>query len=131
MDWQDALRARILAAPPVAALVGNRVNWSTRPQRDPWPCLVLTLISDPWPVEYAGLTAFRESRVQVDVMAMAPETVRAIRSGLIPAIHPPVRWASGVTIGPCRPVNVTDRTERSSAGDTVFREQIDFLIWHN
>ena len=66
MDWQAALRARLVAAAPVTALVGSRIYWVDRPQASALPAITLQTISDDRPQHMKGFIGLNPARVQVD-----------------------------------------------------------------
>lgn len=67
---QEALTALLLGDSGVAALCNNRVHWRLQPalQKD-FPCLSLSLISEPRGYTLDGEAWIREARVQVDAWA--------------------------------------------------------------
>ncbi|MEC9433874.1 MAG: DUF3168 domain-containing protein [Pseudomonadota bacterium] len=83
------LQAVLLAASPVAALVGTRVYPNVRPQGTELPALVLTVISGGREYHFGGVSALATRRVQADAYgataagAMAlSDAVEAALSGL-------------------------------------------------
>lgn len=136
MDWEQALRRRLLADAAVVEMVSARVFWRVRPQGAALPCIVLTLISDPQPQTLEGFQPRRESRVQVDCWAdggdaAAPETratVVALRKAAIAALAGPFTQ-DGILFGRTNFTPVMDRGERTETG-LVHRDQFDALVFH-
>lgn len=134
MDWQAALRARLLADGPLAALVSTRVDWVERPQGKTLPAITLQSISDGREQNLKGFEELQPARVQYDVWGDTYADVRAVVEALIAAAVP-TNTANGhrftramVELAP------RDLTERTSAGDgqkkTVFRTTFDLVHHH-
>jgi len=82
---RKVVRAHLLADPQVAALVGDRIYYQTRPDGAEYPCIVLTTISDVPQRDLQG-RAWTETRIQLTVMSQTEpgaETVaRAVEQSL-------------------------------------------------
>lgn len=83
---EEDLRALLLGAPAVAALVGLRVNFGRHPQGEPLPALVLTTVSDREGLTLDGPDGLQRARVQIDCWAAsygeAKHLSRAVRERL-------------------------------------------------
>lgn len=126
---EEALRSRLKAAAPVAALVGTRIDWGTRPQGDPYPSVVLKVISDPMPQDYKGFVGMRQTRVQIDCLAEDRAEAVALRKAVIPAIIAGGTYY-GTRFGRAFIDSVRDLGAKTDTG-FVHRDSIDALIWHN
>lgn len=75
---QQELRALMLADPGVAALVGPRIDWGSRPQGEALPAICLTTVFG-GPVDHSldGPGLYR-SRVQVDCFAASHAGAQAV-----------------------------------------------------
>lgn len=134
MDWQEALRARLLADGPLTALVSTRIDWIERPQGKSLPAVTLQSISDGREQNLKGFETLQPARVQYDVWGGDFASVRATVEALIAAAVPS-NTANGhrftramIELAP------RDLSERTSAGDgqrkTVFRTTFDLNHHH-
>lgn len=128
MNWEQALRQRLLDDGATAALVGTRIDWRQRPQQGELPALVLNLISDPRPQTMKGFQQLRASRVQVDCYAKKPADVVSLREAAIAALvvageFNGVRFERGFIDA------LRELGEKTETG-FVHRDSIDFMIWH-
>lgn len=134
MDWQEALRARLLADGPLTALVSTRIDWVERPQGKSLPAVTLQGISDAREQNLKGFEGLQPARVQYDVWGDTYASVRDTVEALIAAAVPSQtgnghRFTRAMVELPPR-----DLTERVSAGDglnkTVFRTTFDLIHHH-
>jgi hypothetical protein len=71
VELDEALTVRANSDPALAALFGDRIHWTVRPQGSAYPALVLQEISEQRPEDLDGEAAeMRTARVQVDVLAL-------------------------------------------------------------
>lgn len=89
MDWQAALRARLLAAPSVSDLVGTRITWVTRPQTKALPAITLQTIDDQRPQHLKGFEGLMPAAVQIDCWATTHSGASALAEAALAAIIPP------------------------------------------
>lgn len=134
MNWEQALRQRLLAAAPVAALVGDRVDWRRRQQDGALPAVLLTIVSDPRPQHLEGFQPARESRVQFDCLASGANgktraEVVALREAVIAALAP-AATIGGISFGRSTFDAVRDLGEETESG-FVHRDSFDAYIWHD
>lgn len=87
-DMESALRSRLLAAGPVAALVGQRIAWVERPQTDALPGITLELITDDRETNMRGFNGTQPGRVQIDIWAATYGSAKAIKEAVIAALAP-------------------------------------------
>lgn len=128
---EESLTALVLADAGVAAIVGTRVTWLTRPQASALPAIVLQLISA-IPVDSdegdSGLVA---SRVQIDGWATSPldakKTIRAVKQRLSGRQD----QHSGTEFQGIFTEDERDAVEETHAGQVVYRAGLDIIIWHN
>jgi hypothetical protein len=128
MDWQAALRARLLAASPITALVAQRVYWMSRPQGSALPAITLQTISDEREQHMKGFHGVQSARVQVDVWGETYGSVRDIANKVIAALVP-ANTANGIRFDRGFVDSIRDLGERT---ETAFlhRASIDFIIHH-
>lgn len=126
---QAALTARLLADTDLAALVGDRINWLTRPEEDGLPAITLQVISDPRPQHFDGFQELRETRVQVDVWAQDYLAALNVTETTIAAL------ASETTTGGTHfrrsfIDSLSDTTERLGQ-ISIYRTTFDIVVWHS
>lgn len=128
MDWQGALRARLIAAAPVTALVGTRVYWVERPQATSLPAITLQTISEDRRQHMAGFDGLDVSRVQIDCWATkhvgSTELAEAAIAALIPAAT-----SNGVRFERAFIDSLRDLGEQAGT-QFIHRASIDLIIHH-
>ncbi|MEG3153000.1 DUF3168 domain-containing protein [Sphingomonas sp. ZT3P38] len=125
MDMESALRARLLAAAPVAALVGSKVAWIERPQTDALPGITLQIVTDERAQSMTGLDDLQPGYVQIDVWAAKYEQGKAIKEAVIAALMPKAS-VSGIRFdrGFFSSRDLSERTDTQF----IFRPSIDFTF---
>ena len=129
MTMETALRKRLLDDAAVKAIVSTRVDWGIRPEGDPYPSIVLTLVSDPRPQHLTDFQPLRDTRVQIDCYAENYGQAVALREAVIPAIVPR-KIMNGVRFDRSRINNIVQRSEPAGQGKIIHRQLIDASIWH-
>jgi len=128
MNWEQALRSRLLDDTDVAGEVSTKVAWGLAPQGWQPPFVVLTLVSDVRDQHFKGFQALRASRVQVDCYALDRAGTVTLREYALTAI------ADGGTFDGIRFDRIADVSVRDLGANTdtgfVHRDSIDALIWH-
>lgn len=79
---QTKLANLVLAHAPLAALVGNRVQWDTLPQGTPQGTVSMTLVSGITDYHMAGPSGLGFARVQFDCRDSSAAKARAIAEAL-------------------------------------------------
>ena len=123
MDWERALRSRLLAAAPIAAFVSARVDWDERPQGKPLPAITLQTIDEPTVQHFDGIDRTQEALVQIDAWAATAADRKALKDAVIATLVPAqtqdgVRFQRGF-------VRTRTGSEQTESG-TVFRASMDF-----
>lgn len=128
MNMENALRARLLAAAPVAALVGKKVDWVERPQKDALPGITLQIVTDERVQTYSGFAGLQPGYVQVDVWAQTYATAKALKEAIIGTDASPGALVPGGTFYGIRFtrafVTARDLSERTDT-QFIFRHSID------
>ena len=88
MEMFGAMRARLLAAGPVTALVGQRVTWIDRPQASALPAITLQVVSELRPQHMAGFDGLRDVTVQIDIWGNSYVETKSIMEAVIAALTP-------------------------------------------
>lgn len=127
MDMESAYRARLLAAAPVAALVGQRVTWVDRPQAAALPAVTLQLVTDERVQSYSGLDGAQPGYVQVDVWGLTYAAVKAAKEAVVNALLP-ATVVDGVRFTRAT-VSARDLSERTDT-QLIFRQSIDFNFFY-
>lgn len=130
MDWQAALRARLVAASPVTTLVGQRVYWVERPQGSLLPAITLLTIGDTREQHLKGFDTLQGARVQVDIWAANFASARAVTEAMLAAIVP-AETSNGITFSRAMvdlpPRDLSERIDNTS----IFRTTTDLLVHHS
>jgi hypothetical protein len=129
MDFEGALRARFIAAPPVAALVAQRVYWVDRPQDKPLPDITLTVISDTRDQHMKGFQELQFTRVQVDCRASTYAGAKALAEASIAEIAP-ASIENGINFRRATVNGPRDLGERTATA-FIHRKQFDLIIPHS
>lgn len=130
MDVQGALRARLLAAVPVTALVGQRVYWVQRPQESGLPAITLETATGDRPRTYEGLQATRSPRIQMNVWAVDYSSAQQIVDAAIAALAPIRTTSNGVYFDQIDFESEGDSLERLGTTD-IIHKRIDLIVWHS
>jgi hypothetical protein len=86
MDMEGALRARLLAAAPVTALVAQRIYWDERPQTSTLPDVTLHLIVDHREQHMGGFQELLKGELQIDVRAATFAGKKALKEAVVAAV---------------------------------------------
>lgn len=128
MNWEQALRSRLLDDADVIGEVGTKVAWGVASQTWSPSFLILTLISDVRDQHFKGFQSLRASRVQVDCYGMDRASTVRLREFALSAI------ADGGVFDGVRFDRITDVSVRDLGADTptgfVHRDSIEAQIWH-
>lgn len=125
---ESALVAKLLATAGVTALVGQRVNWSRRPQGAALPAIVLHLIDGAPDIHHGGASGLRVSRVQMDAWAASYGSAKAVARAVETAIT-----AQTFTQGAVRFDVILIDSERDDSTDEttpLFRTSLDLMVHH-
>jgi hypothetical protein len=123
---ETALRARLIAAAPVVALVGQRITWVERPQAAGLPAITLQNVTDERAQSFSGFDGLQPGYVQIDVWALSYAAGKAIKDAVIAALVPAgiqsgVRFDRGF-------VSARDLSEKTDTA-FIYRPSID-LTFH-
>lgn len=124
---EEALVARLAASAPIAAIVGNRVDWFDRP--DGFPALVLTKAAPGREWNMDGPDGLDAPRVQGDCWALAKGTVAALARALRAEMEQPrtvgaICFHEGWLVG-----ETWNAAEDIEGGETAFRVTMDFKFY--
>jgi len=75
---QTKLANLLLSYAPLAAMVGNRVQWDTVPQGSPQPSVVMYVVSGVTDYTMAGASGYVQTRVQFDCRGTTAASARAV-----------------------------------------------------
>lgn len=127
MDFDSALRARLLLDSAVGWIVGERVHWVLRPQGGPLPAIVLQTISDPRPQHLKGFQQLRETRVQVNCDATSHAATKQLAEVAICALVPEGE-VFGVRFDRAFVEQFDDEAEETPTG-FIHRSRFDLRCW--
>ena len=135
MDFEGALRARLLAASPVTTLVGQRVYWVDRPQAAGLPAITLQIIDQERAQHMQGVQGLQSALVQIDGWAADIEggpsgyaQGKALKEAIIAALLPE-ETSNGVKFGRAfvRSRDLSERTETQF----IHRPSMDFTFFYS
>ncbi|MGK2908746.1 MAG: DUF3168 domain-containing protein [Sphingobium sp.] len=129
MDFHSGLRARLRTDTTVAAIVGTRVDWMVRPEKDALPSVTLQTVSDPRPQHLKGMDGARPTRVQIDCWAATYVAALDLARAVIAVLSVPAT-ISGKRFGNAQVEGQRDLGETVSDGSFIHRQSVDFVIWH-
>jgi hypothetical protein len=128
MDWQGALRARLIAAAPVTALVAQRVYWVDRPQASALPAITLQTITEDRPQNMAGFDGLDRSLVQLDVWGNSYAQVQQVKEAALAAVIP-ANTANGIRFWRAFVDSIRDLGEQVET-QFIHRASIDLIFHH-
>ena len=129
MDMRQALRKRQIDDPSVAALVGTRVTWMTRPQASALPAVTMQTINDERPQHLKGFDDARGTRVQIDCWGDSYGQTVALAEAVIAATVSP-GTIEGIRFGRATIEGQRDLSEDKPGGGTLYRQSLDIRFWH-
>lgn len=129
MDMEGALRARLLAAAPVTALVGQKIYWEDRPQLSTLPSITLNLGIDRRPQHMGGFQSVRDADIQIDVWASKFADKKAIKEAVITALKQPAT-ANGIRFQGATNVDAFPQNERTET-QYVFHEIVRMKLHYS
>jgi len=129
--WRAAWRKRIKNNATVQGLVGAKIDFGKRLDKDQLPGVHLQVRSDPRPKTMNDYQGLRQSRVQVDVYSSrSSKEASDIAEAIIDAVSLPWRdEALGVRFD--APGIEGPEDSGSQENDVyVYRARLEFLVWH-
>lgn len=129
MDFQEGVRARLIANSAVKAIVAARVSWMARAKGAPLPAITLQVISDPRPAHLKGLEGARSTRVRCDCWAESYGAALSLARAAIATLAPPAA-VGGKRFGNAQVAGQQDLSEDLGNGSFIHRQAVDFIIRH-
>lgn len=136
MDFHQGVLTRLLQDAGVSAIVGQKVNWVNRPQKDALPAITLQVVSDPRPQNLKGDDGARWTRMQIDCWADTYLAAIGAAKAAIAVLAQPVTL-NGKKFGNSIVQSQRDLGEsfRSGVGEGagqtfIHRRSVDLLIRH-
>jgi hypothetical protein len=117
----------LLAAAPIAAIVGDKVYWDELSQGLEHPSIVMFLISAPRGHTYAGVDALHRDRVQFDCRAATADQRRLLAEALDARLGGYRGTFEGVQFQGAFKQGHRTRSEKDGATGS-FTASIDYLI---
>lgn len=133
--WETALRSRLKGDAAVAALVGTdrdgnlSIDWKVKPQRSPYPAVVLTNGGSDRSQSMAGFISLRRTRLRLRCSAENPAVAAALREAVIAAVVAEA-VVDGVTFARAQNIDHYDGTEATDTG-LIHQEFISLDLWHS
>lgn len=128
---EEALRALLLGAAPIATRVAGRVDWGLRPAGDPLPAISLFTVSGMPMMTMSGTSGWSRYRVQIDCWGVTYRDARDLGNaiagdgGLLAGFRGNLRGAR------LRTLIISRRADSDTDGqDPVYRDSVDVAVWH-
>jgi hypothetical protein len=126
---EEALVARLLAAPSLSALVGNRITWGERVKKEPLPAITMLGVSPGRNYVHSGADPTGNPRIQFDcygsTTAQAKTVARALRGVLeTRATQGGIAFSVALLDAERGPL-----IEDVGGGLKVHRYSLDFFVW--
>lgn len=122
---EEALRALLVGATSVTALVGTRINWGAHPQGDPWPGLVLNLVSGADGMTMQGPDHLNMGRVQIDCYADSYGEAKTVSRAVIDALN---GYRGAGFRGVFHASTRDSREGGTNEPDRPYRVSLDFMV---
>jgi hypothetical protein len=129
MDWHAALRARLIAASPVSALVSSRITWVERPQMAALPAITLQTMSDDRPQHMEGFMGLNPARVQIDCWSTKHAEANDLADKAIAALAP-ANTANGIRFDRAFVDSKRDLGERVET-QFIHRVSVDLILHYS
>lgn len=126
---EGAIRARLLAAAPITALVGTRIYWEDRPQAAALPAITLHVISDERDQHMGGFQSVKDCLLQVDAWATTFAAKRALKEAVIAALAP-AHTGNGNRFQAATQIRARPQNERTET-QFIFREVIELRLHYS
>lgn len=126
---EEDLMAALLADAGLGPLVGNRISWSLRPQGEPVPALVLTVVSrerDELLTEPGRLNGYR---IQVDAYAGGYAEAKALARAALAAFDALTAPFQGAFLLTERDLTDLSAGPQPGASRTLSRVSQDIEVW--
>lgn len=120
---EELIRARLLAAPAVAALCGLRVNWAEHPQGAGWPGVILYRVSGAEGATLKGPDGLEIARLQADCVALTYAQAVALSRAVVAALN---GWREGEMRAVIHAATRDGREGGSNEAERPFRISLDF-----
>lgn len=127
---EEALVSYLLAGTALAALVGNRINWTMSPQGAATPRIVLYKVSGLRDMVFRGPTGFVSSRVQCDCISTTFISAKGVARALEGRLSGYSGNTAGIRFEGAFLVNERDDYFDGDTPDKLFRTSLDFNIWY-
>lgn len=126
---EAALVAKLLASAGITTLVGQRINWSRRPQGSGLPAIVLHRIDGAPDYHLTGASGIVASRVQVDCWGASYGSAKSVARAVEAVVS-----AARFTQGAVRFDAILIIDERDSSFDEnntpLYRTSLDLAVFH-
>lgn len=127
---EEIFIAYLLGSVPLTTLVGNRINWNTRPQITSMPALNLTKISAVRSYQMLGSSGLVSARVQIDCWATSFESVMEVSRAVITLLSG-TRFTDGGIQFQAIFLDSERHFFEEEAAERFHRVSLDFIIWHS
>jgi len=125
---QEALVKRLLASNAIAAQLGNRITWVSRPDRDSLPALVLVLVNDPEEETHDSLDNLQYSRIQFSCWGESFGSTQLLKRVVSSEMHQ-VNTTDDVLFEEAIKLSgISMPMEQLDSGTKLFHYAMDFMV---
>lgn len=126
---EEALIAILLADDDLAALVGSKIHWLRRPQKQALPSVTLQTIGGPRTNHTEGADSIVGYRVQVDCWASTFAGAKACARAVEAAVSGKRFPAQATNIHGVFVLDANDSFEGEEP-EAIHRSRLDLRVWH-
>lgn len=127
---EEALNARLRGAPPIAALVDQRIYWIERPQGSGLPALTLQRITSGRIYTHSGASRTSNPLVQADCWGRTYAEAKALARAVIAEMEQR-RTVAGLRFAPAFLEGDRDMPPEELGAVKVYRVSLDFRTWNS
>jgi len=120
---EQELRAILLAASSITDVVGNRINWGSIPQGQPYPSVAMHVIDEVTESTMTGPDGLFQGRVQIDCYALTYSQSKILARAIIAVLD---GYRGGVFSGIFLASARDSRESGTNEADRPFRVSLDF-----
>lgn len=127
---EEDLRSKIAIDSGVSAKVAKAsIAWGDRPQASKLPAITLEIVAAGEDQHMLGTQALQRTMVQADVWSLDRLVARDVRLALVAAVVPlanvgDTRFARSFVVAK------STSFEQLESGSVIYRERVDFDVWH-
>lgn len=126
---EEAITALLLGHPGITGMVGDRVNWSARPDDTDIPALTLHRVTGRRGATMTGRSDLESSTVQIDAWGKTFKEAKLLGRAVVTALPHSRTLTGGIVL---QGIFIDGESDSFEGTDPVplFRTRIDISVWH-